>query len=320
MTHSARSPECLSRSSTSNCPRTGSRCGPPSRATARACSSCAPKASPSLPTPSCATCRTCCGPDDVVVVNDTRVIPARLSGVRVRGEAVARIEATLHKREGEDRWRAFVRPAKKLKLGERIRFGEASESMACLLGSLDAEVVEKGEDGEVLLAFSFTGPALDEAIARIGAHAASALHRLEACRGRKGRARLPDAVRRQAGRGRRAHGRPALHARSGEAHRGGRRLVRHRHAARRRGHVPAREGGRHERPQDACGVRRHHAGDRRQAQRRARKGRAHPRRRHHEPAHPRDRSGRATARSSRSRATPRSSSRPATGSGPSTCC
>ena len=40
--------------------------------------------------------------------------------------------------------------------------------MACLLGSLDAEVVEKGEDGEVLLAFSFTGPALDEAIARIG--------------------------------------------------------------------------------------------------------------------------------------------------------
>ncbi|MBX9757272.1 MAG: tRNA preQ1(34) S-adenosylmethionine ribosyltransferase-isomerase QueA [Beijerinckiaceae bacterium] len=108
------------------------------------------------------------GPDDIVVVNDTRVIPARLSGVRVRGEAVARIEATLHKREGEDRWRAFVRPAKKLKLGERIRFGEASESMACLLGSLDAEVVEKGEDGEVLLAFSFTGPALDEAIARVG--------------------------------------------------------------------------------------------------------------------------------------------------------
>ena len=108
------------------------------------------------------------GPHDVVVVNDTRVIPARLSGIRVRGDAVARIEATLHKREGEDRWRAFVRPAKKLKVGERIRFGEASESMACLLAALDAEVVEKGDDGEVLLAFSFSGPALDEAIARIG--------------------------------------------------------------------------------------------------------------------------------------------------------
>jgi S-adenosylmethionine:tRNA ribosyltransferase-isomerase len=107
-------------------------------------------------------------PDDIIVVNDTKVIPARLSGVRVRGEAVARIEATLHKREGDDRWRAFVRPAKKLKLGERIRFGETSESMACLLAALDAEVVEKGEEGEVLLAFSFSGPALDEAIARIG--------------------------------------------------------------------------------------------------------------------------------------------------------
>jgi S-adenosylmethionine:tRNA ribosyltransferase-isomerase len=86
----------------------------------------------------------------------------------VRGDAVARIEATLHKREGEDRWRAFVRPAKKLKVGERIRFGEPSESAACLLGSLDAEVVEKGEEGEVVLAFSFSGPALDEAIARVG--------------------------------------------------------------------------------------------------------------------------------------------------------
>ena len=107
-------------------------------------------------------------PGDALVVNDTRVIPARLTGLRVRGEAAARIEATLHKREGEDRWRAFVRPAKKLNVGERIRFGDTSESMACLLGSLDAEVVEKGQGGEVLLAFSFTGPALDEAIMRLG--------------------------------------------------------------------------------------------------------------------------------------------------------
>ena len=107
-------------------------------------------------------------PGDVVVVNDTRVIPARLSGIRVRGEAVARIEATLHKREGEDRWRAFVRPAKKINVGERIRFGETSESTACLLAALDAEVIEKGEGGEVPLAFAFSGPALDEAIARVG--------------------------------------------------------------------------------------------------------------------------------------------------------
>jgi len=107
-------------------------------------------------------------PGDAVVVNDTRVIPARLSGVRVRGEAVARIDVTLHKREGDSRWRAFVRPAKKLNIGERIRFGETSESMACLLASLDAEVAEKGEGGEVVLDFAFSGAALDEAIGRLG--------------------------------------------------------------------------------------------------------------------------------------------------------
>ncbi|MFZ9502205.1 MAG: tRNA preQ1(34) S-adenosylmethionine ribosyltransferase-isomerase QueA [Beijerinckiaceae bacterium] len=107
-------------------------------------------------------------PGDALVVNDTRVIPARLKGVRVRGEAVARIEATLHKREGEDRWRAFVRPAKKLNVGERVRFGADAESAACLLGALDAEVLEKGEEGEVLFGFSFSGAALDEAIVRVG--------------------------------------------------------------------------------------------------------------------------------------------------------
>jgi S-adenosylmethionine:tRNA ribosyltransferase-isomerase len=107
-------------------------------------------------------------PGDALVVNDTRVIPARLSGIRVRDGSVARIEATLHKREGADSWRAFVKPGKRVTPGDRIRFGEDSESMACLLGSLDADVVEKGEGGEVLLRFAFSGPALDEAIARLG--------------------------------------------------------------------------------------------------------------------------------------------------------
>jgi S-adenosylmethionine:tRNA ribosyltransferase-isomerase len=107
-------------------------------------------------------------PGDVLVANDTRVIPARLYGVRVRGENAARIEAMLHRRVGGDQWRAFLRPAKKVDLGERIRFGEPSESSACLLASLDAELIEKGEGGEVLLRFSLSGPALDEAIARLG--------------------------------------------------------------------------------------------------------------------------------------------------------
>ncbi len=108
-------------------------------------------------------------PGDALVVNDTRVIAARLDGVRVRGEVGAQIEATLIKRLDESRWRALVRPAKKLRVGERIRFGETRESTACLLGALDAEVEEKGEAGEVTLAFAFHGAALDEAIERIGA-------------------------------------------------------------------------------------------------------------------------------------------------------
>ena len=108
-------------------------------------------------------------PGDALVVNDTRVIAARLDGIRVRGAAVAAIEATLIKRLDASRWRALVKPAKKLKVGERIRFGETRESSACLLDALDAEVEEKGEAGEVTLRFAFHGAALDEAIDRLGA-------------------------------------------------------------------------------------------------------------------------------------------------------
>jgi S-adenosylmethionine:tRNA ribosyltransferase-isomerase len=107
-------------------------------------------------------------PGDALVLNDTKVIPARLWGLRTRGEATARVEIMLHKREAAERWRAFARPAKRLAVGDRLRFGEDSESMACLLASLDAEVEAKGEGGEVVLRFAFTGHALDEAIARLG--------------------------------------------------------------------------------------------------------------------------------------------------------
>jgi S-adenosylmethionine:tRNA ribosyltransferase-isomerase len=107
-------------------------------------------------------------PGDVLVLNDTRVIPSRLYGLRVREETAARVEIMLHKREGAESWLAFARPAKKLLVGDRIRFGEESEGMACELARLDAEVEEKREGGEVILRFAFTGPALDEAIARLG--------------------------------------------------------------------------------------------------------------------------------------------------------
>jgi S-adenosylmethionine:tRNA ribosyltransferase-isomerase len=107
-------------------------------------------------------------PGDALVVNDTRVIAARLEGVRARGDSLASIEATLIERLDDCRWRALAKPAKRLSVGERIRFGESSESMACLLAALDAEVEEKGEAGEVLLRFDFAGAALDEAIERLG--------------------------------------------------------------------------------------------------------------------------------------------------------
>jgi S-adenosylmethionine:tRNA ribosyltransferase-isomerase len=105
-------------------------------------------------------------PGDALVVNDTRVIPARLVGERVREGAVAQIEATLAKRVGPERWRVLVKPAKRLRVGDRIRFGH--ESRVCLLGALDATVEEKGEGGEALLRFDFHGPVLDEAIDALG--------------------------------------------------------------------------------------------------------------------------------------------------------
>ena len=105
-------------------------------------------------------------PGDALVINDTKVIPARLEGERVRDDATARIEATLVKRIGPERWRALVKPAKRLQAGDRIRFGH--ESRVCLLGALDATVEEKGEAGEAVLRFDFHGPVLDEAIEALG--------------------------------------------------------------------------------------------------------------------------------------------------------
>jgi S-adenosylmethionine:tRNA ribosyltransferase-isomerase len=104
---------------------------------------------------------------DALVVNDTKVIAARLTGRRIgRGEGEPKIEATLHQRIDGSRWRAFVRPAKKLARGDIVRFG--SEGKVCFLGQLDATVEEKGEGGEVTLAFAFHGAVLDQAIAERG--------------------------------------------------------------------------------------------------------------------------------------------------------
>ena len=103
---------------------------------------------------------------DVLVFNDTKVIPAQLKGIRRRGEAVAQVEATLHMRMASDRWLAFMRPGKRIAAGDRIHFGHDGNS--CLLGQLDATVIEKGEGGEVLLGFDLSGAFLDEALHAVG--------------------------------------------------------------------------------------------------------------------------------------------------------
>ena len=98
---------------------------------------------------------------DALVVNDTRVVPARLFGTRRRGEAVARIDVTLHKRESGAVWRAFVRPAKKLAIGEHVVFGQDPGP------GLTAEVLAK-EAGDVTLRFDRDGLALEAALEQVG--------------------------------------------------------------------------------------------------------------------------------------------------------
>jgi S-adenosylmethionine:tRNA ribosyltransferase-isomerase len=105
---------------------------------------------------------------DVLVLNDTRVIPARLKGVRHRQESQVAVEATLHRRLSPHVWTAFMRPGKRLAPGDRVSFGESSDR-ACLLGALDATVTAKGEGGELTLSFDLAGPDLDAAIAERGA-------------------------------------------------------------------------------------------------------------------------------------------------------
>ncbi len=107
---------------------------------------------------------------DAVVVNDTKVFPANLHGRRLgRGEHEPAIAATLIGRLDGSRWRALVKPAKRLAVGDVVRFG--GEGRVCFLEQLDATVEHKGQGdkgGEVTLAFAFTGAVLDQALAERG--------------------------------------------------------------------------------------------------------------------------------------------------------
>jgi S-adenosylmethionine:tRNA ribosyltransferase-isomerase len=106
-------------------------------------------------------------PGDCLVVNDSKVIAARLKGRRIgRGPNEPAIEATLHKRIDGSTWKAFILGAKKVQVGDTLRFGD--EGKVCFLGQLDAQVSHKDEGGEVTLSFAFHGPILDQAIEERG--------------------------------------------------------------------------------------------------------------------------------------------------------
>ncbi len=95
---------------------------------------------------------------DLLIFNNTKVIPAALSGVRVgRLGTTPKIEALLHLRIDGSRWKAFLKPAKKLEAGDTVQFG-----------SLSAVVEEKGDAGEVTFRFPVSGADLDIALTLVG--------------------------------------------------------------------------------------------------------------------------------------------------------
>ena len=94
---------------------------------------------------------------DVLLVNDSKVIPARLRGQRLRPTGPAGIELLLHRRLSQDSFRVLARPARKLAPGDALAFG-----------ALQARVIARADNGEADIGFALSGGALDAAIAAIG--------------------------------------------------------------------------------------------------------------------------------------------------------
>ncbi len=105
-------------------------------------------------------------PQDVLVVNDTKVMAAALSGARERNGVSANVSVNLLEALDASRWLALARPAKRLHPGDLISFGVGGA--ACDQGILEARVVERGEGGLVTLAFELSSPELDRWIDMVG--------------------------------------------------------------------------------------------------------------------------------------------------------
>lgn len=95
-------------------------------------------------------------PGDCLVINDTRVIPARLIGTKT--ETGAKVEVLLLKRRQNDIWETLVKPGRKMKVGARVEFGE---------GLLTGEVVDVVEEGNRLVRFHYEG-IFEEVLERLG--------------------------------------------------------------------------------------------------------------------------------------------------------
>ena len=100
-------------------------------------------------------------PGDLIIVNDSRVIPARIDGLRPARDGVgpgAKIQANLIKRVDQAVYDALVRPAKRLAIGDQVIFD----------GGLSARVLARGEDGQIRFAFDLTGAELDQHLDQFG--------------------------------------------------------------------------------------------------------------------------------------------------------
>ncbi len=93
-------------------------------------------------------------PGDLLVFNDTKVIPARIKGKRGN----AKVEATLHKNLAPNIWKAFARPGRKIKQGDRLVFD----------GNFSASVLEKSDGGEITLQFDDAGDKLMALLEKYG--------------------------------------------------------------------------------------------------------------------------------------------------------
>src|SRR6185437_10209511 len=102
---------------------------------------------------------------DLLVVNDTRVLPVQLRGLRLRDEASVPVEATLIKNLEGTRWQAFLKPGRRVRPEDELRFASEANPDCALQAKVDA----KGEDGIYTLIFDCTPQVMIERLHVVGA-------------------------------------------------------------------------------------------------------------------------------------------------------